>query len=118
MIKQLSLVVCLALSPGVFAAENAKSMTDIMDYVQRTAKDYCSPTNQDCINEFSMQMLSSFKDGQLDARSRFREQTLSERYEKRLLTTECIPSDAQYKDVCQSMVDRLVDSYNRGLNSK
>lgn len=118
MFKQVSLVVCLAIAPGVFAKESPKSMTDIMEYVQRTAKDYCSPTNQECINEFSMQMLSSFKDGQSDARSRFREQTLSDRYEKRLITTECIPSDSKYKDVCQSMVDRLVDSYNRGLNSK
>ncbi|BAQ22768.1 valyl tRNA synthetase modifier [Edwardsiella phage PEi20] len=54
----------------------------------------------------------------MDSRSRFREGTLSKRYEDRLLTTECIPSDEKYKSVCESMVDRLVDSYNRGLNSK
>lgn len=106
------------LASGVVNASDPKQMTDMMDYVQRTAKDYCSPKNTDCINEFSMQMLSAFKDGQIDARSRFRENTLSKRYESRLLTTECIPSDDKYKDVCASMVDRLVDSYNRGLNSK
>lgn len=117
MLKQISLVLGLVLSLGVHATES-KKMTDVMDYVQRTAKDYCAPSSTDCINEFSMQMLSAFKDGQGDARSRFRESTLSQRYENKLLTTECIPSDDKYKEVCASMVDRLVDAYNRGLNSK
>lgn len=117
MIKSISLAVCLCLSLGVSASEKT-NMTDVMDYVNRTAKDYCSPKNTSCINEFSMQMLASFKDGQSDSRSRFREKTLSSRYEDRLITTECIPSEERYKDVCYSMVDRLVDSYNRGLNSK
>ncbi|AZV01014.1 valyl tRNA synthetase modifier [Escherichia phage vB_EcoM_005] len=49
---------------------------------------------------------------------RMKEKTLSKRYEQRLNVTECIPSDKKYKEMCASMVDRLVDSYNRGLNSK
>lgn len=115
MLKQITLALGLALSLGVSAASNT---TDIIEYANRTAKDYCSPQNTQCISEFSSQVIMAFKDGQMDARSRFRENTLSKRYEDRLLTTECIPSDDKYKDVCTSMVDRLVDSYNRGLNSK
>lgn len=122
MLKQIALAVCLTLSMGVSAnpeIEVTKSnMTDILEYAKRTAKDYCSPANVDCILEFSNQVMSSYKDGQMDARSRYREKALSERYENRLMTTECIPSDAQFKDVCTSMVDRLVDAYNRGLNAK
>lgn len=117
MFKKLVLALCLTVGVS-HAASDSKQMTDVMEYVQRTAKDYCPPKNASCINEFGMQMLASFKDGQSDARSRFHENTLSRRYENRLLTTECIPSDKKYKAVCESMVDRLVDSYNRGLNSK
>lgn len=115
MLKQITLALSLTLSLGVSASTD---MSDIIDYANRTAKDYCSPTNTQCIAEFSSQVIVAYKDGQMDGRSRFREKTLSKRYESRLLTTECIPSDDKYKTVCESMVDRLVDSYNRGLNSK
>ena len=114
----MSLALGLFLVLGVNSAIASSDMTDILEYAQRTAKDYCSPNNTACINEFSNQVIIAFKDGQLDSKSRFREHTLSKRYEKRLLVTECIPSDDKYKEVCESMVDRLVDSYNRGLNSK
>lgn len=117
MLKYTLLAICLVVSSGVFAAPTDKT-TDIMDYAKRTAKDYCAPTNVDCINEFSNQVIIAYKDGQMDAKSRYRENSLSSRYEKRLLVTECIPSDDQFKEACTSMVDRLVDAYNRGLNAK
>ena len=115
MTKPLILAFGLLISLGASAVSD---MTDIIDYANRTAKDYCSPKNVVCINEFSNQVIVAYKDGQMDAGSRFRENTLSRRYENKLMNTECIKSDDQYKKVCASMVDRLVDSYNRGLNSK
>lgn len=115
MLKQITLALGLTLSLGVSASTD---MSEIIDYANRTAKDYCAPQNTQCISDFSSQVIVAYKDGQMDSRSRFREGTLSKRYESRLLTTECIPSDEKYKSVCESMVDRLVDSYNRGLNSK
>ncbi|QEG12641.1 valyl-tRNA synthetase modifier [Klebsiella phage PhiKpNIH-6] len=115
--KKLSLALGLFLCLGVNAAQSTDK-SSILEYAHRTAKDYCSPKNVQCITEFSNQVIMAFKDGQMDSRSRFRENSLSDRYENRLLTTECIPSDVKYKEICESMVDRLVDSYNRGLNSK
>lgn len=116
MLKHITLALGLTLSLGVSASST--DMTDVIEYANRTAKDYCAPANTQCISEFSSQVIVAFKDCQMDSRSRFREKTLSKRYEDRLITTECIPSDEKYKAVCESMVDRLVDSYNRGLNSK
>lgn len=116
MFKTISLAVLLSLSLGVNAAESPDN--NILEYAKRTAKDYCSPKNTDCILEFSNQIIVAFKDGQNDGNSRFKGNTLSARYEKRLMVTECVPSDKAYRDVCESMVDRLVDSYNRGLNTK
>ena len=116
--KKLSLALGLFLVLGVSQSQASQDISDVLDYAKRTAKDYCAPKNTECIAEFSNQVVIAFKDGQMDARSRFRENTLSKRYENRLLVTECIPSDDKYKEVCESMVDRLVDSYNRGLNSK
>lgn len=116
--KKLSLALALFVTMGAAASSTSDNMTDVLDYAKRTAKDYCAPENADCISEFSNQVIMSFKDGQMDGRSRFRENTLSKRYESRLLVTECIPSDEKFKAICESMVDRLVDAYNRGLNSK
>lgn len=117
--KKIVSVVLVLISMGVNSVSAADtSMTDILEYAQRTAKDYCSPKNTRCINEFSNQVIISYKDGQMDSRSRFKDHSLSKRYESRLLLTECIPSDEKYRTICESMVDRLVDSYNRGLNSK
>ena len=115
MVKSLALTLGLTFSLGVMASTD---MSDVLEYANRTAKDYCSPVNTQCITEFSNQVIMAFKDGQMDARSRFGGDILSKKYENRLLVTECIPSDEKYKSACESMVDRLVDSYNRGLNSK
>ncbi|ARW57540.1 valyl-tRNA synthetase modifier [Serratia phage X20] len=118
MLKQTVLILGLILGLGVHAAEQSTEQTEVLEYVTRTAKDYCSPTNIDCINTFSLQMMASYKDGEKDSKSRFKNDTLIRRYENRLMTLECIPAQANYKDLCTSMVDRLVDAYNRGLSKR
>lgn len=117
MAKKSVLILGLVLSLGVNAAPSTES-TEVLDYVTRTAKDYCSYNNQECVNTFSLQMMASYKDGVTDSKSRFRNDTLLNRYETRLMVLECIPAEAKYKNSCTSMVDRLVDSYNRGLSKR
>ena len=117
MLKQTVLILGLTMGLGVHAEQSTES-TEVLEYVTRTAKDYCSPTNIDCINTFSLQMMASYKDGVMDAKSRFKNETLIRRYESKLMVLECIPAQARYKDMCVSMVDRLVDSYNRGLSKR
>lgn len=115
MLKHTTLALGLLISTGVFASND---MNSIINYASRTAKDYCNPRNTECINEFSSQVIIAFKDGEQDSSSRYSGEVLSKRYEKRLVAQVCVPSDTKHKDACLSMVDRLVDSYNRGLNSK
>ncbi|AEN93743.1 valyl-tRNA synthetase modifier [Escherichia phage Bp7] len=118
MIKQMTIALML-IAPGVLASQVDDSNNSIVEYATRTAKDYCHPSNTECVIEFSSKITAAFKDGQNDVEHRrMKEKTLSKRYEQRLNVTECIPSDKKYKEMCASMVDRLVDSYNRGLNSK
>lgn len=123
MIKQMTIALML-IAPGVLASQVDDSNNSIVEYATRTAKDYCHPSNTECIIRFSSKITAAFKDGQNDVEHRrMKEKTLSKRYEQNTYLAECVPSDKRfsdkkYKEMCTSMVDRLVDSYNRGLNSK
>lgn len=110
---KLAVLGMLLISTGVFASSD----NDIFSYVDRTVKDYCS-TNKECREEFSKQMLFAYKDGEQDSKSRFKNDTLIKRYERKIKTLECTQADTKYKSACDSMVDRLVDSYNRGLSNR
>lgn len=95
----------------------AQDYTTITEYANRTAKDYCG-TNAECKSDFSQKLIWAYKDGESDSKSRFKNTTLLKRYEKKWYTIECSSAKDEDKCLCYSMVDRLVDSYNRGLSNR
>lgn len=107
------LLALLLVIPLVAVAETNK--VDILDYVNRTAKDYCGK-NLECNKNFSQSLIIAYKDGEKDSNSRYKPNTLLTRFEKKWQTLECT-SAASSKDACYSMVDRLADAYMRGLNN-
>lgn len=113
MIKKIVFMACII----PFIAHADLSYTDVTDYVNRTAEDYCGK-NKKCSKDFSQQLLFAYKDGEKDKSSRFKNDTLLKRYESKWKTLECSSAEYKNKAACLSMVDRIVDSYNRGLSSR
>lgn len=119
MVRVITLAIGLVFSTGGTASVQSDDNNSIIEYATRTAKDYCASSNVDCVIRFSAKLTAAYKDGQNDVEhTLMKKSTLSNKYEKKLFEMDCILSSAKYKAACTSMVDRLVDSYNRGLNSK
>lgn len=111
MTKMLALIVGLV----SFNTLANTTYTDVTEYTNRTASDYCGKS-QECKVDFSQKLLYAYKDGEKDgASSRFKASTLIKRYHKKWQILECSVAEPKDKAACNSMVDRLVDSYTRGL---
>lgn len=91
--------------------------TEVSEYVNRTAMDYCGK-NKSCQSEFAQKLIYAYKDGENDTNSRYKNDTLIKKYAKKWDVLECSVAEAKDKSACHSMVDRLVDSYNRGLSTR
>lgn len=111
------LVLCIGLISFSASASADTSYTEIREYVNRTAADYCGK-NKACQAEFAQKLIYAYKDGERDKLSRYKNDTLLKRYAKKWNTLECSVAEEKDKAACHSMVDRLVDSYNRGLSTK
>ena len=81
MTKMLALIVGLV----SFNALANTTYTDVTEYTNRTASDYCGKS-QECKVDFSQKLLYAYKDGEKDgASSRFKASTLIKRYYKKCI---------------------------------
>lgn len=115
--KLMALTVFLIPLVSFAGSNDLTKFTDVHQYAERTAKDYCG-TSMECKIDFSQKILWAYKDGEAAGKSRFKNETLLKRYEEKWYSTECAVAPQEDKDKCYSMVYRLSDAYNRGLSTR
>ncbi|UPW39290.1 valyl-tRNA synthetase modifier [Escherichia phage vB_EcoM_ESCO47] len=109
-------ILLLLVSIASFAANAVTKYAEVVEYTNRTSSDYCGK-NKACQVDFAQKLLYAYKDGEKDGMSPYKSETLIKRYNKKWQVLECSAAAPKDKALCDSMVDRLVDSYTRGLTS-